>query len=120
MGIVVVQESEERPFRLPAPSQPIEKLTIDHGRIFTIGVDQQPKSLHWRSQEVDVQPIFEETLNPLDPLYGPIHQPSRLEGGKPRNNVVLVTSEASLQAGVGSTIPIVADKTGRGVAARTQ
>ena len=68
--VKVIQEGEEWPLRLPAPGQPVEKLAIDHRRLFSIGLEEPPEVFHRRPQEIEIQPIFEEPSIDLEPSRG--------------------------------------------------
>ena len=62
--VVKIQEGEERPLRLPASGQPVEKLAIDNRRVLSIGLEEPTELIHHRAQEIEIQPIFEETARP--------------------------------------------------------
>src|SRR5206468_4130591 len=91
--VIVIQEGEERPLRLPTPGQPVEKLAIDHRRVFSIDLEERPEVLQGGLQEIEIQPILQEPLDRLEPIDGAIDQDGRLESGQPWEDVVVVSGE---------------------------
>ena len=63
-------------------------------------VDEQPEAAACWSQQVDMEPILEASLNRLQPLDRSIRQRRRLQGGH-LEKLIFVNAETPFEAGVG-------------------
>ncbi len=79
-----------------------------------------PELIHRGLQEIEIQPVFQETLDRLEPVHGTIDQDGRLERSEPRKDVVSIDGKTPVQSGVGRTIPVIGGETGRRITVRPQ